>query len=83
MDTAVKPASFYPDFVDTVKHSVSRPPDNGLEVIRCNRSVVSFQPEKIAIVVTTVSLAWKASTASIRRRSASRCRNLPPAWLKR
>ncbi|WP_404357173.1 ribonucleoside-diphosphate reductase subunit alpha [Methylotuvimicrobium sp. KM1] len=57
MDTAAQPASFYPDSAESFKHSVPRSEGNGLEVIRRNRSVATFQPEKIAIAITKAFLA--------------------------
>ncbi|WNB74033.1 ribonucleoside-diphosphate reductase subunit alpha [Methylomonas koyamae] len=57
MDSAAQPASFYPDPAESVKHTLSYPADSGLEVIRRNRAVVAFQPEKIAIAITKAFLA--------------------------
>jgi ribonucleoside-diphosphate reductase alpha chain len=61
MDIATaQPASHYPGTTDLVKHSLFSLPhtsDSGLEVIRRNRSVVAFQPEKIAIAITKAFLA--------------------------
>ena len=58
MDTAAdQPTSHYPGTTDTVTFSVPRTGDYGLEVIRRNRSVVAFQPEKINIAITKAFLA--------------------------
>ncbi|MCK9608800.1 MAG: ribonucleoside-diphosphate reductase subunit alpha [Methylomonas sp.] len=57
MDSAVQPASFYPGPVESVKHTPAYPTDSGLEVIRRNRAVVAFQPEKIGIAITKAFLA--------------------------
>ena len=57
MDTAAQPASSYPGTAENVTLALSRPMDSGLEVIRRNRSVVAFQPEKIAIAITKAFLA--------------------------
>jgi ribonucleoside-diphosphate reductase alpha chain len=57
METAAQPASFYPNPAEPVKHPPSYPTDSGLEVICRNRSVVAFQPEKIAIAITKAFLA--------------------------
>ena len=74
MDSAAQPASFYPDPAESVKHSPSYPTDSGLEVIRRNRSVVAFQPEKIAIAITKAFLAvegqYSVNSARIREQVA-------------
>ena len=58
MDTAAaQSVSPYPGTADTIKHALPHPMGNGLEVIRRNRAVVAFQPEKIAIAITKAFLA--------------------------
>jgi ribonucleoside-diphosphate reductase alpha chain len=57
---AVHPASHSPNTAEIGTFSTSPPPrrpDYGLEVIRRNRAVAAFQPEKIAIAITKAFLA--------------------------
>jgi ribonucleoside-diphosphate reductase alpha chain len=79
--------SFYPGPTETVKHAHSRPIDNGLEVIRRNRSVVAFQSEKIAIAITKAFLAVEGqhsvNSARIREQVAQLTANVVEALTRR
>jgi ribonucleoside-diphosphate reductase alpha chain len=88
MDTATaQSASPYSGFTDTAKHAPSYPTDSGLEVIRRNRSVVAFQPEKIAIAITKAFLAVEGqhsvNSARIREQVAQLTTNVVEALTRR
>lgn len=57
MDTAVQSASFCPNPAEPIENTASYPIDSGLEVIRRNGSVVTFQPEKIATAIKKAFIA--------------------------
>ncbi|AEG01495.1 ribonucleoside-diphosphate reductase subunit alpha [Methylomonas methanica] len=88
METAAtQPASHYSGANDTVKLSAPHTTDYGLEVIRRNRSVVAFQPEKIAIAITKAFLAVEgqhsANSARIRDQVAQLTSSVVDALTRR
>ncbi|NJA05648.1 ribonucleoside-diphosphate reductase subunit alpha [Methylococcaceae bacterium WWC4] len=87
MDSAAQPASFYPDPAESVKHTPSYPTDSGLEVIRRNRAVVAFRPEKIAVAITKAFLAIEGqhgvNSARIREQVTGLTANVVEALARR